>query len=104
MHAPADTPDSGWPVLDDLVTRVLDARRATAAAQAAEAQLLAEAVDIIADRTEQLRQEAAASGRRQRLSDADLPLREVSLELGAAMRVSDRTVQSRISDPWLRGL
>lgn len=101
MHAPTDMPDSGWPVLDDLVTRVLDARRATAAAQAAEAQLLAEAVDIIADRTEQLRQEATASGRRQRLSDADLPLSEVSLELGAAMRVSDRTVQTRISDAYL---
>lgn len=50
--------DGQWPVLDALVDRVLDARRQIAAAQAAEAQLLAEAVTIIADRTDTLRQHA----------------------------------------------
>lgn len=89
--------DGQWPVLDALVDRVLDARRQIAAAQAAEAQLLAEAVTIIADRTDTLRQHASQAGRTY-TSTGDLPLREVSLELGAAMRVSDRTVQARISD------
>lgn len=92
--------ESSWPVLDRLVDRVLDARRAVAAAQAASAAVLAEAVDVLSDRATQLRQEAAATGR-SGLSSSDLPLREVSLELGAAMRVSDRTVQSRISDAFL---
>ncbi|GAA2006531.1 hypothetical protein [Microbacterium ulmi] len=54
--------------------------------------LLADAVDLVTDRIAQRRQ----SGRRVR--DADLPLREVSAELGAAMRVSDRTVQRRMGD------
>lgn len=92
--------DSSWPVLDQLVERVLDVRRQVATAQAAETALLAEAVDLISDRATQLRQEAAATGR-SGLSSSDLPLREVALELGAAMRVSDRTVQSRISDAFL---
>lgn len=96
MDAPSD---STWPVLDRLVDRLIDARRAIAAAQAAEVTLLAEAVDVIADRTVELRQRAQGEGRRF-VSTADLPAREVSLELGAAMRVSDRTVQSRLSDAF----
>ncbi|WP_298942952.1 HNH endonuclease signature motif containing protein [uncultured Microbacterium sp.] len=92
--------ESPWPVLDRLVDRVLNARRMVAAAQAAEAAVLAEAVDVISDRATQLRQEATGTGR-SGLSSSDLPLREVSLELGAAMRVSDRTVQARISDAFL---
>ena len=100
MHAQAATPADGqWPVLDALVDRVLDARRQVAAAQATEARLLAEAVDVIADRTALLRQQAEASGQ-PFASASDLPLREVSLELGAAMRVSDRTVQARISEAF----
>ncbi|MFT3796838.1 DUF222 domain-containing protein [Microbacterium sp.] len=92
------SPVSGWPVLDDLVIRLLAARAQVAAAQAAEAAVLAEAVDVIADRVALRRQEALAAGRMPRVSEADLPLREVALELGMAMRVGDRTVQSRISD------
>lgn len=96
MHALSD---SAWPVLDDLLSRVTSARRRVAAAQALEATLLAEAIDVVAARTELRRQEAVAAGR-SFLSDADLPLREVSLELGMVMRVSDRTVQSRLSDAY----
>ncbi len=92
--------DGTWPALDGLVERVLDSRRSIAAAQAAEAALLAEAIDLISDRTEQLRQEAEAM-HRSGLSNSDLPLREVALELGAAMRVSDRTVQARLSDAFV---
>ncbi|WP_424439265.1 DUF222 domain-containing protein, partial [Microbacterium sp.] len=94
----ASQPGSSWPVLDDLVSRLLEARTNVAAAQAEEARLLAEAVEVIADRTELLSQRAQQAGSRYRVSDADLPLREVSLELGMAMRSSDRTVQSRISE------
>lgn len=110
MHAPAETQ---WPALDDLVGRVIEARRAVAEAQASEAALLAEAVTVITDRTELLRREATKASQEAtkasqeatkaagyRASQADLPLREVSLELAMAMRASDRTVQSRISDAW----
>lgn len=96
MHASAET---HWPALDDLVGRVIDARHAVAEAQASEAALLAEAVTVITDRAELLRQEVTKAGS-YRASQADLPLREVSLELAMAMRASDRTVQSRISDAW----
>ncbi|MBZ6371577.1 MAG: HNH endonuclease [Microbacterium hominis] len=96
MHAHED---SQWPVLDELVERVVCARRQIAVAQAAEAKMLCEAVELIADRTAQLRQEAQQAGRRYD-SSADLPLREVSLELGMAMRMSDRTVQARMSDAF----
>lgn len=91
--------DSQWPVLDDLVGRVVSTRRQIAAAQAAEARMLFDAVELIADRTAQLRQAAQQAGRRYD-SSADLPLREVSLELGMAMRMSDRTVQTRISEAF----
>ncbi|WP_052460367.1 HNH endonuclease signature motif containing protein [Microbacterium gorillae] len=35
-----------------------------------------------------------------RVRDRDLAIRDLSAEVGAALRVSDRTVQSRISDAW----
>ena len=80
---------SAWPALDELVDGVVDTRRRAAAAQAAEARLLAAAVDLVADRVELLRQEAQQQGRaRVRSSEADLPLREVALELAMALRVS----------------
>ncbi len=86
-------------VLDDLVTQVLDTRRQVAAAQAAEAKLLADAVELIADRTAELRQRGVRSS--SRVGTSDLPVREVALELGMAMRVSDRTVQTRISEAYV---
>ncbi len=81
-----------WTALDALVTQVQEARRAVAAAQARESQLLAAAVDLVVAREEELR---AAGVRR---SQADLPLREVAAELAAAMRLSDRSVQRRLGD------
>ncbi|GAA1957436.1 hypothetical protein GCM10009776_19600 [Microbacterium deminutum] len=61
-----------------------------AALQAREAALLAEATDLAMARAEERR----AMGRR---GQHDLALREVTSELGAAMRLSDRTVQERMS-------
>lgn len=84
--------ESGWPALDRLVSEVLGTRREVAAAQAREARLLADAVDLVTERVAERRLQG------ERVSDADLPLREVSLELGMAMRVSDRTIQGRMGD------
>lgn len=81
-----------WPRLDALVTDVIETRRQIAALQAHEARLLADAVDLVGDRVLERRR----SGKR--VTDADLPLREVSAELGTAMRVSDRTLQRRMGD------
>ncbi|WP_240191155.1 HNH endonuclease signature motif containing protein [Microbacterium hominis] len=83
------------------MTGVVDARRRAAAAQAAEARLLADAVGLVAERTALLRQEAQQRGGSVRSSDADLPLREVALELAMALRVSDRGVQRRMSEAYL---
>jgi hypothetical protein len=80
-----------WRELDTLVGEVQRARAAVAAAQAEEAAVLARAVDLVHARTGERRAQGAVFGN-------DLPLREVSAELGAAMRVGDRTVQRRIDD------
>nr|WP_243847409.1 HNH endonuclease signature motif containing protein [Microbacterium ulmi] len=80
-----------WCELDALVSEVEAARARIAEAQALEASLLARAVDLVAART------AERTARGLQTAD-DLPLREVSAELGAAMRVGDRTVQRRIND------
>lgn len=109
MHAPTDTPapgstmpvESAWPSLDALVNRVVETRRRVAAAQAAETRLLAEAAELVADRTALRRQEAQQQGRSLRAWEADLPLREVALELGMALRTSDRGVQRRMSEAYL---
>lgn len=83
-----------WAALDDLVGAVVDARRAAARAQAAESRLLAQAVDLVLERVQQTQGDAG----RPATAGADLPLREVAAELGAAMRLSDRTVQARMGD------
>ncbi|WP_231735145.1 HNH endonuclease signature motif containing protein [Microbacterium hominis] len=83
------------------MTGVVDARRCVARAQAAEARLLADAVGLVAERAALLRQEAQQRGGSVRSSDADLPLREVALELAMALRVSDRGVQRRMSEAYL---
>ncbi len=103
MHALSSTRegDTTWPGLDAVVAGVVDARRCVARAQAAEAQLLAAAVDVVAERAAVLRQEAQQQGRSVKSSDADLPLREVALELAMALRVSDRGVQRRMSEAYL---
>ena len=76
--------------LDHLVSRVVRTRAEIARMQADEAALLAEAAGLVL-RREQDRRDA---GKR---APHDLPLREVTSELGAAMRLSDRAVQERIS-------
>ena len=76
--------------LDHLVTRVVRTRAEIARMQADEAALLAEAAELVLRRE----QDRRAAGKR---APHDLPLREVTSELGAAMRLSDRAVQERIS-------
>jgi hypothetical protein len=86
-----EVPPGVWRELDALVGEVQRARAAVAAAQAEEAALLARAVDLVQARTCERRAQGVVFGN-------DLPLREVSAELGTAMRVGDRTVQRRIDD------
>lgn len=83
-------PPGAWPALDLLVERMVHTRAALAALQAEESALLAAAGDLVLSRTAERR----ASGR---TVAHDLPLREITSELGAAMRLSDRTVQQRMS-------
>jgi hypothetical protein len=86
-----EVPPGLWRELDALVCEVQRARAAVAAAQAEEAALLARAVDLVEARACERRALGVVFGN-------DLPLREVSAELGTAMRVGDRTVQRRIDD------
>nr|WP_274635865.1 HNH endonuclease signature motif containing protein [Microbacterium bovistercoris] len=76
------------PGIDALVTGLLETRRAIARLQAFEASLLSSTVDVVATC-------AAARGVD---DDRDLPWREVSAEIGAALRMSDRTVQARLGE------
>ena len=84
-------PPGVWRELNTLVAEVQQARAAVAAAQAHEIAVLARAVDLVQARTGERRAQGMVFGN-------DLPLREVSAELGTAMRVGDRTVQRRIDD------
>jgi hypothetical protein len=90
-HESDQTPLGVWAELDALVTDVQSARAAVAAAQAREAELLSHAVALVDQRSAERRSRGLTIG-------SDLPLREVAAELGAAMRVGDRTVQRRIND------
>lgn len=87
-----DAPTS-WSELSTLVDDVQRARAAVAAAQSAEAEVLARAVEIIQKRGDERRSLGQSTAN-------DLPLREVAAELGCAMRVSDRTAQRRIDDAY----
>jgi len=78
-----------WGTLDTLVSDLVDTRKQIAALQAHEASLLAEAVDVVIEREKDRRERGL------RITH-DLPLREISAELAAAMRLSDRSVQSRM--------
>ncbi|WP_426320314.1 DUF222 domain-containing protein [Microbacterium sp. E-13] len=90
MGQRVDTDDATWGALERVVAEVQSTRARIARLQAVEARLLTDAADIVRAR-EQARR---AAGRK---SPHDLPLREVAAELGAAMRLSDRTVQARMS-------
>lgn len=88
-HLPIDPPGS-WSALDDIVTRVVETRSAIARLLAEESTILAEAGDLVLTREAERHAQRRSSGH-------DLALREVTSELGAAMRLSDRTVQQRMS-------
>lgn len=89
-HKPSPPEGLTWHALDELVTSIAETRAATAALQAREAALLADAAELAMTRAAERR----ATGKR---DPHDLALREVTSELGAAMRLSDRTVQARMS-------
>jgi hypothetical protein len=77
-----------------LVEGLLAARQQAAAGQAAEARVYARAVEVV---SEWIAEDRRAGRRR---SDAELPLRDIALEMGMAIRVSDRTVQARMGESW----
>lgn len=81
---------SGRAALNALVTDLVDTRRRIAALQAHESWVLAQGVDLA------LEQMAAAGGTLRRATERDMPLREISAEFAAAMRLSDRAVQARM--------
>lgn len=82
-----------WADLGAIVDDIVSVRREIAVQQAHEARLLGRALDLALSRCESERGTPA-----RRRSTADLPLREVSAELAAAMRLSDRSVQGRMGD------
>ncbi|MDN3496632.1 DUF222 domain-containing protein [Planococcus sp. APC 4015] len=73
-------------VLDGLVSALVETRKGIAAFQALETSLLASAMALGVDRSDASR------------SDGDMPLRAIAAEVGAALRVSDRTVQRRLGE------
>jgi len=85
-----DTSDATWGALERVVSDVHATRRQIARLQAEEARLLADAAQIVCAREDERRTARRATAH-------DLALREVSSELGAAMRLSDRAVQARMS-------
>ena len=89
-HDAIGTP-SLWPELDALVTELISAHRAVAQAQAHEARLLSAAIDLVMSRASLLTEPG-------RHSSADMALREVSAEVGTALRLSDHAVQRRMGD------
>lgn len=85
-----DDADASWATLERLVDDMRRTREQIARLHAQEARLLTDAAEVVRAR-ERFRR---ASGQQ---TPHDLPLREVTSELGAAMRLSDRTVQARMS-------
>ncbi|CAN7416661.1 DUF222 domain-containing protein [Microbacterium sp. LjRoot45] len=83
------TPTAWQQRIDTLLHALADARRDAAAAQAREVALLAEAVEI----AQAMAQDAGGP-----TSVADIPMRSLAAQIGAAARVSDRTVQKHMSD------
>lgn len=90
MGQRVDTDDATWGALERVVAEVQTTRAQIARLQAVEARLLTDAADIVRARERARRDKG-------RKSPHDLPLREISAELGAAMRLSDRAVQARMS-------
>ena len=77
--------------LDALLPKLVELRTVKARLEAAEARLLAEAERIAEDWAEE--SDARRSG-----SSAEFPHRSIAAEIGAALRVSDRTVQRQMAE------
>ena len=85
--------DAEWiGALDGLVSEAVATQRAIAALEAKQSRVMSDAVDLVLARESLMR---AGTGR---AGAGDLATREVVAELGAALRVSDRTVQIRMGD------
>jgi hypothetical protein len=76
------------PAIDALVTSLVQTRRAIAGLQAFEATLMSAVVDVV----------AARISANPALDQKDLPWREMSAEIAAALHMSDRTVQGRLGE------
>ena len=85
-------PDGVTPRVDALLDALVEAERTIAAAQARRIMLLAEAVMVAQSQAEA---DAAASSQ-----DADLPMRSMAAQIGAALRRPDRSVQRELSDAF----
>ncbi len=77
--------------MDVLLPKLIEIRAAKARLDAEEARALAEAQTIAADWTEE--SDTGHTG-----SDAGFPYRSIAAEIGAALRVSDRTVQRQMGE------
>lgn len=80
---------SGDTRLKALVSELIETRRRVSELQAREMRLLAEGLDLALERMD-------AGGTLRPAAERDLPLREIAAEFGAAMRLSDRSVQARM--------
>jgi len=92
--------DPHWAELSTLVARAEQNRAAMAKLHAERAELCAEALVLVENRVAQrhvAQRRDARAGRAEPIGDA-IPLREVIAELGAALRVSDQTVQRWLGD------
>ena len=92
MHSSCDDVETTGvdAIARELAGEGLDARRANARTEAALARVFAKAAHVGARRVAEL---ASPSSR-----EAELPYRALAAELGAAMNMSDRTVQRRMND------
>lgn len=87
--------DPYWAELDELVTDAIALRAEMSRLHAERAELCARVLTLVDDRVAQRR--AARVAHRGPGGD-DIPLREAVAEIGAALRVGDRTVHSWLSD------
>lgn len=95
MNPSPELIDPHWVRVNELVARMAQNRAAMARLHAERAEMCAEALALVEDRVAQ--REAAGTGRGQPSGDR-IPLREVIGEIGAALRVSDQTVQHWLGD------
>lgn len=86
--------DPHWVEVDALATRAERLRREMARLHAERARVCADALDLVASRVAQ--RAAGRVAHRGQFGD-DIPLREVTAELGAAMRVGDQTARAWLS-------